>query len=121
MTRISPYSVSRTLKTGGDLKARTHRQILRAKLSSIRLAATEKEMGGAFLQTTAVSVVTQLAINSPKLMEADRQDVLSCFSGSFEDSPASGEITGILKSMLKDMILPTPPLLRGQQLLTMRV
>jgi len=67
------------------------------------IAAIEKGMGGAFLQTTAASVVKQIAMNSQKMMDADRQDVLSFLSGSSEYAPASGEITGILKTMLDEM------------------
>jgi len=67
------------------------------------IAAIEKGMGGAFLQTTAASVVKQIAMNSQKMMDADRQDVLSFLSGSAEYAPASGEITGILKTMLDEM------------------
>jgi len=67
------------------------------------IAAIEKGMGGAFLQTTAASVVKQITMNSQKMMDADRQDVLSFLSGSAEYAPASGEITGILKTMLDEM------------------
>merc|ERR1719272_1300909 len=67
------------------------------------IAAIEKGMGGAFLQSTAASVVKQLAMNSQKMMDADRQDVLSFLSGSSDYAPASGQITGILKTMLDEM------------------
>merc|ERR1719272_2162028 len=36
-------------------------------------------------------------------MDADRQDLLSFLAGSTEYAPASGEITGILKTMLDEM------------------
>jgi len=67
------------------------------------IAAIEKGAGGAFLQTTAATTVKQLAMNSQKMMDADRQDVLSFLSGSSDYAPASGEITGILKTMLDEM------------------
>jgi len=67
------------------------------------IAAIEKGAGGAFLQTTAAATVKQLAMNSQKMMDADRQDVLSFLSGSSDYAPASGEITGILKTMLDEM------------------
>jgi len=67
------------------------------------IAAIEKGMGGSFLQTTAAATVKQFAMNSQKMMDADRQDVLSFLSGSSEYAPASGEITGILKTMLDEM------------------
>jgi len=67
------------------------------------IVAIEKGMAGAFLQTTAASAVKQLAMNSQKMLDADRQDVLSFLSGASEYAPASGEITGILKTMLDEM------------------
>jgi len=67
------------------------------------IAAIEKGAGGAFVQTSAASVVKQLAMNSQKMMDADRQDLLSFLGGSTEYAPASGEITGILKTMLDEM------------------
>jgi chromosome segregation ATPase len=67
------------------------------------IAAIEKGMGGAFLQTTSAAMVKQLAMNSQKMMDADRQDVLSFLSGSSDYAPASGQITGILKTMLDEM------------------
>jgi len=67
------------------------------------IAAIEKGTGGAFLQTTAASAVKQLAMNSQKMMDADRQDLLSFLSGSSDYAPASGQITGILKTMLDEM------------------
>merc|ERR1719201_1924016 len=42
-------------------------------------------------------------MNSQKMMDADRQDVLSFLSGSSDYAPASGQITGILKTMLDEM------------------
>jgi len=67
------------------------------------IAAIEKGAGGAFLQTAAAAAVKQLAMNSQKMMDADRQDVLSFLSGSSDYAPASGQITGILKTMLDEM------------------
>merc|ERR1719355_439908 len=67
------------------------------------IAAIEEGAGGAFLQTTAAASVKQLAMNSQKMMDADRQDVLSFLSGSSDYAPASGEITGILKTMGDEM------------------
>jgi len=67
------------------------------------IAAIEKGAGGAFVQTSAAANVKQLAMNSQKMMDADRQDLLSFLSGSSEYAPASGQITGILKTMLDEM------------------
>jgi len=67
------------------------------------IAAIEKGAGGSFLQTAAAATVKQLAMNSQKMMDADRQDVLAFLSGSSDYAPASGQITGILKTMLDEM------------------
>jgi len=67
------------------------------------IAAIEKGAGGAFVQTTAAASVKQLVMNIQKMMDADRQDLLSFLSGSSEYAPASGQITGILKTMLDEM------------------
>jgi len=66
-------------------------------------AAIEKGAGGAFLQTGSAAIVKQLAMNSQKMMDADRQDLLSFLSGSADYAPASGEIIGILKTMNDEM------------------
>jgi septal ring factor EnvC (AmiA/AmiB activator) len=60
------------------------------------IAALEKGMGGAFLQTNAADVVRQLVINMD-LGNSDRDDVSSFLSQGY--APQSGEITGILKQM----------------------
>merc|ERR1719387_1012513 len=73
------------------------------------IAALEKGMAGAFLQTSAATVLKRL-LQSDKLgnlMEADRQDLTA-----FLDAPAYGneyvpqsqEIVGMLKQMLDEMI-----------------
>merc|ERR1719160_1863050 len=73
------------------------------------IAALEKGMAGAFLQTSAATVLKKL-LQSDKLgnlMEADRQDLTA-----FLDAPAYGneyvpqsqEIVGMLKQMLDEMI-----------------
>jgi peptidoglycan hydrolase CwlO-like protein len=60
------------------------------------IAALEKGMGGAFLQTNAASVLRRLVIDMD-LSNADRDDVTSFLSQGY--APQSGEITGILKQM----------------------
>jgi len=64
-------------------------------------AAIEKGMGG-FLQTTAASALKKL-VAKVDLQDADRQDMMVFLSGSTEYAPASGEITGILKTMNDEM------------------
>merc|ERR1719443_1733849 len=75
------------------------------------IAALEKGMAGAFLQTSAATVLKRLLESDNQiignLMEADRQDLTS-----FLDAPAYGneyvpqsqEIVGMLKQMLDEMI-----------------
>merc|ERR1711871_1066283 len=64
-------------------------------------AAIEKGMGN-FLQSSSASVLKRI-IMSRNMMDADRQDVLAFLSGSSDYAPASGQITGILKTMLDEM------------------
>jgi len=68
------------------------------------IAALEKGAGGSFLQTATAQVVRQLAMKVD-LLDDDRQNLLSFLSGtdSSEYAPASGEITGILKTMGDEM------------------
>jgi len=68
------------------------------------IPAIEKGMSGGFLQTTSASVVRSLSI-SMDMSSVDR-DLLTSFlsSGSSSSySPKSGEISGILKTMLDEM------------------
>jgi len=64
-------------------------------------AAIEKGMGN-FLQSSSASVLKKIVMNR-NMMDADRQDVLAFLSGSSDYAPASGEITGILKTMGDEM------------------
>jgi len=65
-------------------------------------AAIEKGAGGSFLQTTTASLLKKIVMVR-NMMDADRQDVLGFLSGSSDYAPASGEITGILKTMGDEM------------------
>jgi len=69
------------------------------------ITAIEKGTGGAFLQTEAASLLKKLVMSKQDMYDADRQDVLSFLSSdaSSDYAPASGEITGVLKT-LKDEI-----------------
>merc|ERR1719240_961572 len=64
--------------------------------------AIEKGMGGAFLQTSAVSVLKRLSI-SMDLSSVDRDMLSSFLTQSGEYAPASGQIVGILKQMTDTM------------------
>merc|ERR1719161_2010479 len=73
------------------------------------IAALEKGLGGAFLQTHAASVLKRLLqSDSPmmgNLMDADRDDLTSFLDAKgSEDSPGTSEIIGILKQMLDEYI-----------------
>merc|ERR1719261_2446049 len=64
------------------------------------LAAIEKGMAGAFLQTNSAAVLRRLSL-SQDMSNADRDLLASFLVGSAKNgyAPASGEIVGILKQM----------------------
>merc|ERR1719265_999877 len=70
-----------------------------ANIAAVEKATTaiEKGMGGAFLQTPAASRVLKIA------EKRQEQELVSFLSGSESYAPASGEITGILKTMHDEM------------------
>merc|ERR1711953_487016 len=69
------------------------------------IAAIEKGMAGSFLQTNYAQLLKNMLLTKRDLvMEDDRQDVLSFLSGSGEYAPQSGQILGILKQMLDEMV-----------------
>merc|ERR1719161_1998323 len=80
---------------------------LKANIASVGKAteAIEKGMGGAFLQTSAASIVKRLVQKSENLADMDREQLTSFLSGSVSEdyAPASGQITGILKTMHDEM------------------
>jgi chromosome segregation ATPase len=65
--------------------------------------AIEEGAGGAFVQTEAASSLKSFVMSSKNMYDADRDDVLSFLSGSTDYAPASGQITGILKTMSDEM------------------
>jgi len=69
------------------------------------VAALEKGMAGAFLQTEAAKTVQNLALNSKRILGEDRNELMAFLSGSdsSEYAPSSGEVTGILKTMGDEM------------------
>jgi len=60
-------------------------------------------MAGGFLQTEGAAVVKKIAMDNQDMADSDRQEVLSFLSGNSEYAPASGEISGILKTMQDEM------------------
>jgi len=80
-------------------------------------AAISEGMGGSFLQTQAADVIRNLVMSSQKIINADRQDVLSFLSGqgSSEYAPASGEIVGILKQMGDEMFADQKELISTEE------
>jgi septal ring factor EnvC (AmiA/AmiB activator) len=69
------------------------------------IAAIEKGMGSAFLQTTTAATVRKIALNGPAMSDADRQDLMAFLSGGQSNQyvPQSGQITGILKGLKDEM------------------
>jgi len=66
------------------------------------IPAIEKGMSGAFLQTTAASVLRQISV-SADMIPADRDLLASFLSEGSSYAPKSGEITGILKTLKDEM------------------
>jgi len=65
------------------------------------VAALEKGMAGAFLQTQTAQVLKKLALGKTDMLDVDRQDLLSFLSNTQSSgyAPQSGQITGILKEL----------------------
>merc|ERR1719502_1034911 len=96
-TAIREKEAAAFAKTSGDFKT----NIAAMKKAT---AAISKGMGGAFLQSSTVSVVKQLSITMD-ISSIDR-DMITAFltqgqTGGY--APASGQITGILKQMTDTM------------------
>jgi len=74
-----------------------------ANLAALKkaVAAIEKGMSGAFLQTGAAGVLKRLVLKSQDMADTDRQTLNAFLQGSQSDeyAPSSGEITGILKEL----------------------
>merc|ERR1719421_428890 len=75
------------------------------------IAALEKGLGGAFLQTQAAAVLKRLLQSDSPMMgnlqDADRDDLAAFLDASAhgnEGSPGTAEIIGILKQMLDEML-----------------
>jgi len=69
------------------------------------IAAIDQGMAGSFLQSDASRTVRALLMGNQDMPSADRQDVLAFLSGGHggEYAPASGEISGILKTLSDEM------------------
>merc|ERR1740117_2557992 len=78
---------------------------LNADIAAVGKATTaiEKGMGGAFLQTGTASILKSLVQKMQNLDDTDREQLVAFLSGSSEYAPASGQITGILKTMHDEM------------------
>merc|ERR1719181_535622 len=66
------------------------------------IPAIEKGMSGAFLQTTAASVLRQISL-SAEMIPADRDMLASFLSEGNGYAPQSGQIVGILKTLKDEM------------------
>merc|ERR1719323_2671493 len=69
------------------------------------IAAIDQGMAGSFLQSEAATAVRALLAGKEDMSSADRQEALAFLSGGHggEYAPASGEISGILKTMADEM------------------
>jgi len=93
-TAIREKEAAEFAKASGDLK--TNVGALEKAIPAI-----EKGMGG-FLQTSSAQVVRQLSINMD-MSSVDREMLTNFLAQKSSYSPASGEIVGILKTMLDEM------------------
>jgi len=67
------------------------------------VAALEKGMAGAFLQTNTAGVLRTLVAKNKDLDDDERQTLTAFLQGDASYAPSSGEITGILKTMGDEM------------------
>merc|ERR1719502_1849722 len=69
------------------------------------IAALEKGMAGAFVQTNGAQVLRRFALSQQNLLDADRQELVAFLSGEQGSgyAPQGGEITGILKELGESM------------------
>merc|ERR1719490_443746 len=69
------------------------------------VAALEKGMAGAFLQTDAAQILKSIASSKRDLNDDDRQDLMAFLSNTqgTDYAPQSGQIVGILKQMGDEM------------------
>lgn len=69
------------------------------------ISAIDKGMSGAFVQTPTASIIRKFAMERAEMPDGTREELLSFLSGTQGTgyAPASGEITGILKTMEEDM------------------
>jgi len=72
-----------------------------ANLAALKkaVAALEKGMAGAFLQTPTASVLKRLVAQNQDMADSDRQTLNAFLQGNEQYAPSSGEITGILKEL----------------------
>jgi len=63
------------------------------------VAALEKGMGGAFVQTSAAGVLKRLVAQKQDMDDSDRQTLTAFLQGTDQYAPSSGEITGLLKEL----------------------
>jgi chromosome segregation ATPase len=89
-----------------QLKADYETNISAAKAA---VAAIEKGMGSSFIQTTAAKTVASYVMERANMADINRKTVLAFLSGSEADlevyAPKSGQIVGILKQMVDDMVV----------------
>merc|ERR1719188_893648 len=69
------------------------------------IAAIESGVAGSFLQSAAANRVRKFAMEKANIDDMDRQELLAFLSGTQQEGyvPASGEITGILKTIKDEM------------------
>jgi len=89
-----------------DLKAfKKESTELSANIGALKgaITAISSGMSGGFLQTNSANMLRKMALTGPNMEDGDRQDLLAFLSGKQTYMPASGQITGILKTMEDEM------------------
>jgi hypothetical protein len=102
-------AAKQAMATAGSLRAKeasafaTYKADAESNLSALRKAITAVESGsaGAFLQSDAAATVQNIVKSAADMVEVDREDVVEFLQASHSVgySPASGEITGVLKQL----------------------
>merc|ERR1719281_279443 len=98
-TAIREKEYAQFAKESGETKANIN-------ALSKAIPAIEKGMSGGFLQTKTATMVLRVAMNDPDISDFDRQAVTAFLQGGHTGQegyvPKSGQIVGILKTMLDD-------------------
>jgi len=89
-------------KEAGEFAKRSADVSANVAAISKAVKALQSGLGGAFLQTESAQLIKKIAQSSTSLFDVDRQDLMA-FLSSDAQSPGTGQIIGILKTMGDEM------------------